>query len=80
MAALLSYLRIKPIKNTITKYLKLARIESVALVANVKPPKPKPTQKTRVQKAEERELTWEHRRMKTTTEKRVSKPNPRFAI
>ena len=67
-----------------TKYyhedLKLAN-ESVGLVANVKakPLKPKPLQKTRIQKAEERELTWQHRRMKTTTEKRVSKPNPRFA-
>ena len=68
-----------------TKYyfedLKLAN-QSVGLVANVKakPPKPKPTQKTRIQKAEERELNWEHRRMKTTTEKRVPKPNSRFAI
>ena len=66
-----------------TKYyhedLKLAN-ESVGLVANVKPPKPKPIQKTRIQKAEERELTWQHRRMKTTTNKRVPKPNPRFAI
>ena len=68
-----------------TKYyfedLKLAN-QSVALVANAKAksPKPKPTQKTRIQKAEERELTWEHRRMKITTEKRVSKPNPRFAV
>ena len=61
--------------------LKLAN-QSVGLVANAKakPPKPKPTQKTRIQKAEERELTWEHRRMKTTTEKRVPKANPRFAI
>ena len=68
-----------------TKYyhedLKLAN-QSVALVANAnaKPPKPKPIEKTRIQRTEERELTWEHRRMKTTTEKRVSKPNPRFAI
>ena len=59
--------------------LKLAN-QSVGLVTNAKPPKPKPIEKTRIQKTEERELTWEHRRMKTTTEKRVPKPNPRFAV
>ena len=56
----------------------------MALVANAnakaKPPKPKPIDKSRNKKAEERELNWEQRRMKTTTEKRVPKPNSRFAI